>query len=756
MCKFYSFLRLIIAMIALTDIVFARSGMDSELSMSELIDLADVEVVSATKKSQKTSEAPSIISVITEKQIKFFNYQSVAEALQSIPGTYVSYDYVFYDVGVRGITGEIRGGSRLVKVLIDMQPVSFRSETINLLGPELIPMEAIKAIEVIRGPGSALYGANAFLGVINIVTKEGKDINGTQVGISAESFNSNLGYGISALSGYQLGSTDFIFGFSHKREDRSGLGLNCTTYPDEGDPCVEQWNDRNREAFQRESFDDLARPVSLIGKSSTDLGDFGEINFLANFQGLDSRANFSDWGLLNHQKDQPGTGNRIALNNWFITTTYVKDFNEKFQIDLGLRLAEGKPTRAESLQDHFAGDEENRWDRSEYGNSSQDAFAELRMFAHNMLSVDWIDDLTLLFGYDHASDSISFNNSIGVNNKLEFVDDTLTNTGIYSQLLFSTWNQRLGFVYGIRHDEHVGADVSQRSLSDKVRGDLCSGRVCYNSTNTRLGFTLSVYRDSPDSPNLLSFVDELYLKALQGTSFKAPASNLLYNEGFLGQLPFNPNAGLKAQDIASTEFLFGFTLLDKRINGTISFFQNTLENKAEFNLISLNNIKAVNGATVESQGVEVETRYQDNNFSTFLNFSSQESNRIVANNSDRITDTYGFPNIKLNVGGSYLFSDWNSILAGNFRYIGERTGFPLNRGRDYSEKNLYKLPSYGIFDLNFTAHDLLRISENKSHLTLSVKNLLDTKYNFPGYQPYYQIDIPGMRRRIILSTHHQF
>ena len=64
----------------------------------------------------------------------------------------------------RGVSGELRGGSRLIKVMVNGHPVSFRSETTNWLNGALVPMDVIDRIEVIRGPGSALYGANAFLG----------------------------------------------------------------------------------------------------------------------------------------------------------------------------------------------------------------------------------------------------------------------------------------------------------------------------------------------------------------------------------------------------------------------------------------------------------------------------------------------------------------------------------------------------------------------------------------------------------------
>ena len=87
-------------------------------------------------------------------------------------------DHVFIDVGIRGVHAGLRGMSRILKVLIDDHPVAFRPTSGSLLGLEMIPIRAIDRIELIRGPASALYGANAFLGVLQIVTRRGGDVRG--------------------------------------------------------------------------------------------------------------------------------------------------------------------------------------------------------------------------------------------------------------------------------------------------------------------------------------------------------------------------------------------------------------------------------------------------------------------------------------------------------------------------------------------------------------------------------------------------
>ena len=85
--------------------------------------------------------------------------------------------------------------------MINGQVIAFRSDSTNYLGPELISMQSIERIEIVRGPGSALYGANAFLGVVNIITKDA--MQGGQARVYAGAFDEGDG---------ETGSLDLTFG----------------------------------------------------------------------------------------------------------------------------------------------------------------------------------------------------------------------------------------------------------------------------------------------------------------------------------------------------------------------------------------------------------------------------------------------------------------------------------------------------------------------------------------------------------------
>ncbi|MCK4325961.1 TonB-dependent receptor [bacterium] len=149
-------------------------------------DLGEV-VVTATRTAREMSSVSSRVSIINEEDIKSSNAKNVPDLLKSLEGIHV------YDSSGVGTAGRINmrgfwgGMSTHNLVLIDGIPVNKGKD--KLAEWNLIPLDNIERIEVVRGPSSALYGDNAFAGVINIITKEGRLIPETKVSSSLGSFN---------------------------------------------------------------------------------------------------------------------------------------------------------------------------------------------------------------------------------------------------------------------------------------------------------------------------------------------------------------------------------------------------------------------------------------------------------------------------------------------------------------------------------------------------------------------------------------
>lgn len=176
----------------------------------------DVETVSiATGATQPIAKAPAVASVITADQIKKMGATDLDQILETIPGVHVAVSSRGYDpiYTFRGIYSET---NPQVLMLINGIPITnvFAGDR-NLVWAGM-PVNGISRIEILRGPGSAVYGADAFAGVINIVTKNADDIKGTDVGARGGSYNSKEAW---LLHGRNYGGVDLAFSLDYGATD---------------------------------------------------------------------------------------------------------------------------------------------------------------------------------------------------------------------------------------------------------------------------------------------------------------------------------------------------------------------------------------------------------------------------------------------------------------------------------------------------------------------------------------------------------
>lgn len=127
-----------------------------------------IAVVSASKHAQTVEEAPAIISVYSDRKIKELGFRDLHDVLQSFAGFFASRSGWGERVNSRGVAGDIL-------FLLDGVPLISKNAVFSLSEIGLT-LDNIKRIEVMRGPGSVIWGANAFLGLVNIITKTPEDI----------------------------------------------------------------------------------------------------------------------------------------------------------------------------------------------------------------------------------------------------------------------------------------------------------------------------------------------------------------------------------------------------------------------------------------------------------------------------------------------------------------------------------------------------------------------------------------------------
>jgi outer membrane receptor for ferrienterochelin and colicin len=156
-------------------------------------ELAAVPVTIATGTPRPNFKSAGSTSVITEEQIRSMGATELHEIMETVPGIHTSLQPITndYNYTVRGIANQTN--SQMLILLNGTRITSpFQGSTASSLD---LPVAAIQRVEVVRGPGSAVYGADAFAGVINVITKKANDIDGTQLGVRAGNWDSQSGWG---------------------------------------------------------------------------------------------------------------------------------------------------------------------------------------------------------------------------------------------------------------------------------------------------------------------------------------------------------------------------------------------------------------------------------------------------------------------------------------------------------------------------------------------------------------------------------
>ena len=208
----------------------AKSDIDNlELKLDEItFESREIEVFSSSRRMEKITEAPSAISLVEGKQIEqATSHGQLTKTLEHLQGIDVVQSGMNdFNVNTRGFNNSI---NRRVLVLLDGRDPS--TPLINLMEWNSLQTNVadISRIEAVRGPGSALYGANAYNGVINIITNAPKDVQGTRVSVTggeygtmkadlrhAGNFMDNFFYKINV--GYSTQNQDWI----HSRDTTKG------------------------------------------------------------------------------------------------------------------------------------------------------------------------------------------------------------------------------------------------------------------------------------------------------------------------------------------------------------------------------------------------------------------------------------------------------------------------------------------------------------------------------------------------------
>ncbi len=210
----------LVLLVPLALLAFPGYAQDGEIDLASSYGTEDfVEIATGAPTSRAL--APAVTSVITADDIRTMGARTLDEVLETVPGLHVAYSPIGYNslYVLRGIYSQFNPE---ILVLINGVPLKHLFSGNRSYAWGSMPVQAIARIEVMRGPGSALYGADAFAGVIDITTKTGRDIDGTEFGVRAGSFDTREGW---LLYGGQWGAVETAFALEIGSSDGADEGI---------------------------------------------------------------------------------------------------------------------------------------------------------------------------------------------------------------------------------------------------------------------------------------------------------------------------------------------------------------------------------------------------------------------------------------------------------------------------------------------------------------------------------------------------
>jgi outer membrane receptor for ferrienterochelin and colicin len=172
-------------------VVAAHGATQEELLSMSLDELVRLEVSIATGTPKPLRATPAVASIITAAELEAMGAQDIDEALEMIPGLHVSHSSFIYGSRyfMRGIVSTYNPHTLMLVNGIPQTSLFTGDRGERLVAMSGLPVHMIDRIEIIRGPGSAVYGADAFAGVINVITRKAEDTTGGHASTAYGSFN---------------------------------------------------------------------------------------------------------------------------------------------------------------------------------------------------------------------------------------------------------------------------------------------------------------------------------------------------------------------------------------------------------------------------------------------------------------------------------------------------------------------------------------------------------------------------------------
>ncbi|TQV89321.1 TonB-dependent receptor plug domain-containing protein [Aliikangiella coralliicola] len=588
-----------------------------KLSLKELLTLKI-----ASRQNETIYSAPSSVTLITDEQLTRMGLTNLQAILNFVPGYQSSRDIEQGTANRITARGRSTALSESVLVLLDGQKLNdLYSGGVSILN-RLLTLGHVEKIEIIRGPGSALYGSSAFLGAINIVTTTQKN----QLKFRQGSF------------GEQSASLLFSHSFASTVDDRQNSSTNTL------DLFIESF-DQSGEKYQLADF---------LGTETTTTdpidGHDLYLKYRLNQWSINARhmqrnlSQFMTFGALGNDSNQEETAqSSISLeysqiiSDEFKHTVKVSHSNDKWNTRALLLLDNTELAPGVFLEENFVGgpylksqNTKINWDSSyqfaqnnllSIGLSSETAKISdvANVTTHNPITLDYFG------GFVASRDQLNFNDR----NKRDIFS-------FYIQERYQ-FNPNWQLTAGVRYDDY--SDFGQ-------------------STNPRVAIVWS-----PTDQNSLKF--------LYGTAFRAPNFLELYDKN--NPVDFG-NVNLKAEKVNTTEV--GWVVSNNQWNLEVTAFHNHFENLIVLGapIVAPDNPLLApsfsNSSSTHTTGIETEYQMQlmdEFQLKLIWNWFSDDSNINISKNTGAFILNYKWPDINFNLNSFYRGK--NNSIEGQDSYF---------------------------------------------------------------------------------------
>ncbi|MDA9983777.1 TonB-dependent receptor [Porticoccaceae bacterium] len=709
MTKLY---RVFVLLILACNGVFAENPLNSGLDFAGFY--GDEDYVSiATGSTQPIAKAPAVASVITASQIRAMGARDIDQVLESVPGLHLTRSPLYNSMYIfRGVNADF---NPQVLMLINGIPITnlFQGDR-NLVWTGM-PVESISRIEVIRGPGSALYGADAFAGVINIVTKTPDEVKHNSAGVRVGSFD----------------TTDVWFTAAGEKGELAYMGSLELTQSDGSDAQIDS---------DAQSLLDLITGTAAsnapgsVNRSAENI----DLRLEASYKKLRLRAGSQ---IRNNIGDGAGAAQALNPENKFSS--------KRFNIDLTYTDEEMfDNTLVEFQTSYFDTSQEVEGNFILYPAGSTGPFLNpfgvpiFPPFPDGVIGNPEIFERHARFGvrmehsgiekhhisagagyYDGEIDKITEWKNFGINPDTELPilpGDPLVDVSD-TPYVFLTEDSRdnsyvfLQDVWLLANDWELTAGLRYDNYSDFG-----------STTNPRLALVWST-----------SY--KLTTKFLYGEAFRAPSfaqTRAINNPLILG------NINLKPEEIKSYELAFDYRP-NYELTLMTNFFYYDWTDIIQFIPDTNNSTRtAQNSGEQTGYGMEFEATWQaTDNFTLTGNFA-------VQNSTDETQDV---PAAKSPEKQLYLGADW--ILPKDWR-VNVRANWVMDRNR-LSDDMRSDIDDYVLFDLS-----LRKVISNAFEFALTVNNLFDEDAREPSPNsdpmPFIPNDLPLSGRALLGEVRYNF